>query len=61
MEPVNEKLYVLDYNQCAIHCIHLTEETDELETEDILNHYGFNIDECSCMFSSDELEINHIY
>ena len=55
-----EYLYILDYNQCAIHCIRLTEETTDLETEDILKQYGFNIDECSCMYSSVELEINNI-
>lgn len=62
---MNEKyLYVLDFGNCSLNCIHLEEGNyvpDEFPIdEDILRYWGFNPNNCQWMFSSDELEINNI-
>lgn len=54
-------MYVFDYNLCQIHCIHLDNDDLSTDTEKLLEHYGFNADECEVMYSGVELEINHIY
>lgn len=62
MEP--EYLYVLDFGDCTINCLYLNnaekKEDDFDNSEDLLRYWGFNPDECSWMFSSVELDINHI-
>lgn len=59
-----EYLYVLDFGDCTISCLHLhnaDKKPDEFEnTDDLLEYWGLNPDTCMCMYSSDELEINDI-
>ena len=55
-----EYVYVFDYNQCSIYEIELNENTTNLETDELLNHYGLNVDECYVMFSSKKLEIESL-
>lgn len=59
-----EYLYVLDFGDCTINCLHLHDadkKPDEFkDTEELLRYWGFNPDTCMYMYSSDELEINNI-
>ena len=63
-EYLEEYLYVLDFGDCTISCLHLhnaDKKANEFEdTEELLRHWGFNPYTCMCMYSSDELEINDI-
>lgn len=57
----NEYLYVLDYSDCSINKIILTERDRNLETEDILSKYNFDIDCTSYMITTKDInEINII-
>lgn len=56
----SEYVYVFDYNQCSIYEIELNEDTTNLETDELLNHYSLNVDECYVMFSSKKLEIESL-
>lgn len=62
MEP--EYLYVLDFGDCTINCLYLhnaEKGPDDFEsTDELLHYWGFNPDNCNYMFSSFELDINHI-
>lgn len=57
-------LYVLDYSDCTLNCLYLDnaekKEEDFDNVEDLIRYWGFNPDECAWMFSSVELDINHI-
>jgi hypothetical protein len=57
-------LYILDYSDCTLNCLHLDnaekKEEDFDNVEELIHYWGFNPDECSWMFSSVELDINHI-
>ena len=59
-----EYLYVLNFGNCEIYCLHLDnvdKKSDDFEdSEELLKYWGFNPDECSYMYSSVELDINHI-
>lgn len=55
-----EYAYVMDYSIGEIFEIELTKEDKNLETEEILDKYGFNLDECYLMFSTKKLRINKI-
>lgn len=48
---------ILNYNTGKVfkHCI--TEDEVDLTTEELLKKYGFNEDECSIMYSSNNLEL----
>ena len=60
----NNYLYVLDYSDCTLNCLYLDNaekrEDDFDNTEDLIRYWGFNPDTCAWMFSSIELNINHI-
>ena len=62
MEP--EYLYVLDFGDCTLNVLYLhcaDKGRDDFETTDeLLCYWGFNPDNCQYMFSSVELELNHI-
>lgn len=49
-----EYLYVLDYGDCSISEIQISQDED---AETILNKNGFNSDNCSWMFSNNKLEL----
>ena len=59
-----EYLYVLDFGDCTISCLHLhnaDKKPDDFETTDeLLLYWGFKPDNCNYMFSSVELDINNI-
>ena len=61
---MKEYLYVLDFGDCIISCLHLhnaDKKPDDFEdTEELLRYWGFNPDNCMYMYSSDELELNNI-
>lgn len=57
-----ECLYVLDFGDCTVNCIHLRKEDEQFEnTEDLLRHWGFNPDNCHFMYVADEVDIEHFY
>lgn len=58
---MDDYLYILDYSDSTISKIILKEEDKNLETEDILNRYGFNIDECYFMFSNIDIKEIIVY
>lgn len=58
---MDDYLYILDYSDSTISKIILKEEDKNLETEDIFNKYGFNIDNCYFMFSSIDIEKIIVY
>lgn len=58
---MDDYLYILDYSDSTINKIILKEEDKNLETEDILNRYGFNIDKCYFMFSNIDIKEITVY
>lgn len=58
---MDDYLYILDYSDSTISKIILKEEDKNLETEDILNRYAFNIDECYFMFSNIDIKEIIVY
>lgn len=57
-------LYILDYSNCTLNCLHLDNAEKKEENfdnvEDLIRYLGFNPDECAWMFSSVELDVNNI-
>lgn len=58
-------LYILDYSNCTLNCIHLDnaekKEEDFDDCEDLIDYWGFNPDECSWMFTNTKLNVIDIY
>ena len=54
-----EYVYIMDYSDCTINRINITNEEDDDVTR-ILRKYGFNEDECSYMYVTKEIDINII-
>lgn len=54
-----EYVYIMDYSDCTINRINITNEEDDDVTR-ILRKYGFNEDECSYMYVNKEIDINII-
>ena len=48
-------IYILDYSDCSICEIHVTEEEANMEIEDVLEAHGCNINTSSCMTTSNEI------
>ena len=59
-----EYLYVLDFGNCTINCLHLHNAAKKPEnfedTEELLKYWGFNPKNCSYMYSSSELLLDDI-
>ena len=53
-------LYVLEYSYPGLYEIELSEEDTELTNEDILEKYGFDIDNCNFMHTEYKLELEPI-
>lgn len=53
---MNEYLYVLDYSDSTICEIHLTDEEQNMDTEQILSNHGLDIDTCSFMFTTCKID-----
>lgn len=53
-------LYVFEYSYPGLYEIELSEEDTNLTSEDILEKYGFNIDNCSFMHTEYKLELESI-
>lgn len=61
MKDIKEYLYVMDYSDKSINEIALTEEYEDMDTENILSEYNFDIDNCSCMFTTERIiKINKV-
>ena len=61
MENIKEYCYVMDFSDASLSEIKITEENKDLESCDLLDKYGFNNDECFCMFTSNRItNINKI-
>lgn len=54
-----EYVYIIDYSDATINKLDITDIEDD-DIERILKDNGFNIDECSYMYSDRELTINTI-
>ena len=56
-----EYLYILDFEDCSLNCIHLKEAIylpNDFETnEDLIRYWGFNPENCQWMFSSSKLDV----
>ena len=50
-------LYVLDFSYPALYEIELTEEDENLTTEEILKKRGLKEDNCHFMYTKDKLEL----
>lgn len=48
-------IYILDYSDCSICEIHVTEEEANMEIEDVLEAHGCNINTSSWMTTSNEI------
>lgn len=63
-EYFEEYLYVLDFGDCSISCLYLhnanKKPEDFEDTDELLEYWGFNPKNCQYMYSSVELELNHI-
>lgn len=56
MENTNQEyLYVMDFSDCTISEIKLTEEYDEVDLFDLLDKYGFDADTCEWMFTTEKI------
>lgn len=53
---MKEYIYVLSYGDGIVYRIDLDEEDEDETAEDILNKYGFNIDEVEYMYSIVEID-----
>lgn len=49
---MKEYIYILSYGNGKVYRIDLDEEDEDETTEDILDKYGFNIDEVEYMYSN---------
>lgn len=49
-------VYILNYGVGLIFEIELTEADKQLEAEELLDKYGFRIDECSWMFTENKID-----
>lgn len=49
-----------DYCQCGIYKINVPNTEEDIDVEQLLAEHGLNEDECSYMFSNDELCIEFI-
>lgn len=56
-EITSEYCYVLDHNTGKIFKHRITEDEVDLTTEELLKKYGLNEDECSIMYTSNNLEL----
>lgn len=45
-----EKIVVLDYSDGSVNIYNVTEELEDLESDEILSKLGYNIDECYIMY-----------
>lgn len=54
-----EYVYIMDYSDCTINRINITNEEDD-DITIILRKYGFNEDECNYMYVNKEIDINII-
>lgn len=52
---IKEYCYVMDFSDCSLSEIEITEEDEDLESSDLLNKYGFNEDECFFMFTTNRI------
>lgn len=52
-----EYAYIVDYTFGGIYEAELNDETNYLDTEELLNYYNLSIDDCYVMFSNRKLEI----
>lgn len=57
MEEKVNYLYVLNYNVCRILEIKVSEEINENNITDILDHYNLKESECSYMWSANKLDL----
>ena len=53
-------LYILEFSYPAIYEIELTEEDQELTSDEILKKHGLKEDNCHFMYSKNELELSII-
>lgn len=56
----HEYVYILDFNANEIIEIGIKDEDLNLNTEELLSKYGFNIDDCNVMYSGYQLKLKHI-
>lgn len=56
-ENNNNYMYILDYSYPGIYEIELTEEDENLTTNELLKKYGLKEDTCNYMFSENKLEL----
>ena len=52
-----EYAYIFDYTFGRIYEAELNDETNYLDTEELLNYYNLSIDNCYVMFSNRKLKI----
>lgn len=55
-----EYCYVLDFSEPGIYEISLQVEDQDLDTETLLNKYGFEEGKCFIMFTDHQLLLNYI-
>ena len=61
MEDIKVYCYVMDFSDASLSEIEITEEDKDLKSCDLLDKYGFNMDECSFMFTTNRItNINKI-
>ena len=52
---MKEYLYILDYSDSTICEIHLTDEEQDLDIDDILKRHELDIDSCVFMFTTSKI------
>lgn len=45
-----EKIVVLDYSDASVNIYNITDDLENMESEEILSKLGYNIDECYIMY-----------
>ena len=56
----NEYVYILDFRSNSICEIGVTENDVNLDSETLLNKYGFDIDNCNVMYSDYKLNLENV-
>lgn len=53
---IKEYCYILDYSDCTICVIEITEEDYNLEYEELFKKYGCNPDTCAYMYTTSKID-----
>lgn len=54
---ITEYAYIFDYSTSSIYEVEIDKTTTTMDTEELLDYFGLNIDTCYVMFTTERKEI----